>query len=128
MVRSHRGSSDPRQCTVLHNLDDYRWYVVAAVALTIPRPLFLRGEQLLTALQVLSRGSFFDDIRQLALISERGAQAGFHKFGGHFAADLYEEHIGIPTGETLKKVLDDYDRLGFTGAVGSTDVTHIRWS
>ena len=84
-------------------------------------------KQVLVALQVLSRGNCFDDIKQMSLISESTAQAVFHKFCGHFASELYDEHIRLPTGATQAKVLDEYDRLGFTGAIGSTDVTHIRW-
>eukprot|EP00904_Undaria_pinnatifida_P003091 jgi/Undpi1/12783/HiC_scaffold_6.g02451.m1 len=83
--------------------------------------------KVLTALQVLSRGNCFDDIKQLSLISESMAQATFHKFCSHFARELYDEHIRVPVGADKEKVMDEYNRLGLTGAIGSTDVTHIRW-
>lgn len=60
-------------------------------------------------------------------MSESAAQATFHNFCRYFALELYDEHISLPTGEALERVMHDYDRLGFTGAVGSTDVTHVKW-
>ena len=78
-------------------------------------------------LQILSRRNCFGDIRQLALISEATAQAVLHKFWGHLAAELHDEHIRLPTGATEEKALNEYDRLGFTGAIGSTDVARMRW-
>ncbi|CAN0110840.1 unnamed protein product [Ectocarpus sp. 6 AP-2014] len=43
---------------------------------------------------------------------------------------MYDEHIHLPTEESgkLDLVMEQYDRLGFTGAMGSMDVTHIAWS
>lgn len=60
-------------------------------------------------------------------MSKQTAQATFHKFCKSFASELYEEHIYLPTGTYLDHVMDQYSRMGFTGAVGSTDVTHVRW-
>lgn len=89
--------------------------------------IFPRILQVLSALQVLGRGNFFDDVSQLSFMSESVAQASFHVFCKNFAAELYDSHIYLPTGEALKKVMRDYHRLGFSGAMGSTDVSHIRW-
>lgn len=58
-------------------------------------------------------------------MSELTIQAVFHKFCKHFAKEMYDKHIYLPIGNALAKVIDHYDRLGFTGAIGSTDVTHI---
>ena len=55
------------------------------------------------------------------------AAATFHKFCKNFAEDLYEEHIYLPTGAYQDKVMDEYHKLGFTGEIGSTDVTHVGW-
>lgn len=33
----------------------------------------------------------------------------------------------LPKGGDLKRVMDHYDQLGFMGAMGSTDVTHVHW-
>ncbi|CAN0329295.1 unnamed protein product, partial [Ascophyllum nodosum] len=83
--------------------------------------------QILTALQILGRGSCFDDILQLSLVSKAMAAATFHKFFKHFAMEMFEEHIYLPTGTYLDEVMDHYHKLGFTGAMGSTDVTHVGW-
>ncbi|CAB1116465.1 unnamed protein product [Ectocarpus sp. CCAP 1310/34] len=55
-------------------------------------------QQVLTALQILGRGNCFDDICQLSLMSKPMAAATFHKFCKHFAQELFEEHIYLPTG------------------------------
>ncbi|CAM9702796.1 unnamed protein product [Discosporangium mesarthrocarpum] len=39
---------------------------------------------------------------------------------------MYETWIFAPVGDDLKKVTDTFGKLRFPGAVGSTDVTHIR--
>ncbi|CAB1111571.1 unnamed protein product [Ectocarpus sp. CCAP 1310/34] len=84
-------------------------------------------QQVLTALQILGRGNCFDDICQLSLMSKPMAAATFHKFCKHFAQELFEEHIYLPTGSYQDEVMCMYDKLGMTGAIGSTDVTHIGW-
>ncbi|CAN0390838.1 unnamed protein product, partial [Ascophyllum nodosum] len=60
-------------------------------------------------------------------MSEPTIQASFHQFCKYFAEEFYEEHIFLPTGTMQTKVMEDFHKVGFTGAVGSTDVTHIRW-
>ena len=60
-------------------------------------------------------------------MSESTIQAVFHRFCKTFAEEMYEDHVHLPGGDALSRVMDQYDKLGFTGAVGSTDVTHIRW-
>ncbi|CAN0410174.1 unnamed protein product, partial [Pylaiella littoralis] len=83
--------------------------------------------QILTALQILGRGNCFDDINQLSLMSKSMAAATFHKFCKNFAKEMFEEHIYLPTGTYQDEVMDCYRKLGFTGAIGSTDVTHVGW-
>ena len=63
-------------------------------------------------------------------MSAATVQAMFHKFCEHFAKEMYDEHIYLPTEKNgeLDHVVRQYDRLGFTGAMGSMDVTHIGWS
>ena len=84
--------------------------------------------QVLTALQILGRGNCFDDILQLSLMSKSMAAATFHKFCKHFAEEVFDEHIYLPTGTYQDEVMRMYHLLGFTGAIGSTDVTHIGWA
>lgn len=51
----------------------------------------------------------------------------FHDFCRKFVDAFYHKWIYLPTGDELKEIMDQYDALGFTGAVGSTDVTHVAW-
>ncbi|CAM9289701.1 unnamed protein product, partial [Hapterophycus canaliculatus] len=57
-------------------------------------------------------------------------QAASHKSWGHFAQDMYDEYIYVPKKENgeLDHVMGQFDKLGFPGAMGSTDVTHVAWS
>ncbi|CAM9826734.1 unnamed protein product [Sphacelaria rigidula] len=83
--------------------------------------------KVLAALQTLGRGTCFDDISQMSLMSEPVACASFHAFCEHFAQELYADHVRLPTGDDQDKVMEDFHKLGFTGAVGSADVTHVKW-
>ena len=83
--------------------------------------------QVLSALKILGRGNFFDDLCEWSYMSEPTIQASFHQFCKYFAEEFYEEHIFLPTGTMQTKVMEDFHKVEFTGAVGSTDVTHIRW-
>lgn len=60
-------------------------------------------------------------------MSKSMAAATFHKFCKHFAKEMFAEHIYLPTGSYQAEVMRMYHQLGFTGAIGSTDVTHIGW-
>ena len=90
-----------------------------------PTPAF---RQVLASLHILGRGNVYDDMTQLSFMSESMACVTFHKFCKFFARDLYDAHVRLPTGEALERVMLDYHKLGFTGAVGSTDVTHVKWA
>ncbi|CAM9721132.1 unnamed protein product [Pylaiella littoralis] len=82
--------------------------------------------EILTALQILGRGNCLD-INQLSSMSKSMAAATFHKFCKNFAKEMFEEHIYLPTGTYQDEVMDCYRKLGFTGAIGSTDFTHVGW-
>ena len=58
-------------------------------------------------------------------MSSAVVQATFHKFCEHFATEMYDEHIFLPSDENgeLDRVMEQYEKLGFPGAMGSTDVT-----
>jgi hypothetical protein len=34
----------------------------------------------------------------------------------------------MPVGDELKKVMEVYKLLGFNGAIGSMDCTHVKWN
>ncbi|CAN0410976.1 unnamed protein product, partial [Scytosiphon promiscuus] len=81
-----------------------------------------------SCLQVLGRGNCFDDIPQMGGMSEPTAQRVFHLFTRQFSRTFYSKWVPFPEGETLARIMKDYDDLGFPGAMGSTDVTHIHWA
>ncbi|CAM9833229.1 unnamed protein product [Pylaiella littoralis] len=60
-------------------------------------------------------------------MSKSMAAATFHKFCKNFANETFEEHMYLPTGTYQDEVVDCYCKLGFTAAIGSTDVTHVGW-
>lgn len=60
-------------------------------------------------------------------MSKSMAAAKFHKFCKNFAEEMFKEHIYLPTGAYEDEVMENFRKLGFTGAIGSTDVTHIGW-
>ncbi|CAN0185409.1 unnamed protein product [Pylaiella littoralis] len=85
--------------------------------------------KVLASLHILGRGNFFEDMTQMSHISEPTIQITFHMFNKLFAQEFYHDHVHLPTaGEDQDQVMRHYDLLGFTGAIGSTDVTHIKWA
>jgi len=82
----------------------------------------------MACLQILGRGNCFQDIYHMSFMSLQTAATTFHSFCKYFSEEMYDEHIYLPTGDNLKKVMQQYALLGFSGAMGSTDVTHIPWA
>ena len=82
----------------------------------------------MAALQILGRGTFYDDVSQLSFMSESTVCKTFHLFCECCAQELYHHHVRLPSGSDQVKAMAEYDRLGCSGAIGSTDVTHIKWA
>ncbi|CAM9676535.1 unnamed protein product [Discosporangium mesarthrocarpum] len=59
-------------------------------------------------------------------IHESTVQACFHTLCKNFEKGMCKTWISAPEGEDLKDVTATFARLGFPGAVGSCDVTHVR--
>ena len=51
----------------------------------------------------------------------------FNLFTKNFVKHFFNDYINIPTGTKLKDVMNVYAKLGFPGAIGSMDVTHVKW-
>lgn len=83
---------------------------------------------MLAVLEVLGRGTFFEDVAQRSNMSMATAHSAFHRFCREFALTLFDQWIALPTGDDLAKVMQVYDDLGFTGAMASCDVTHVAWA
>ena len=87
-----------------------------------PIPLLL-----LTSLRYLGRGLNFDDVAECASLNEETVRVFFHCFIDFGSVVLYALYIRPPTCAEDAKAHDtgEYDVTGFTGAIGSTDATHI---
>lgn len=81
----------------------------------------------MASLYILGRGTCFDTVSELSFISEQRVGQIFHEFCGKFAVHMYDKWIKLPEGEDLARVMRQYAYVGFPGAVGSTDVTHVAW-
>lgn len=60
-------------------------------------------------------------------MGESTVHAVFHTFCKKFAQELYKDYVQLPKGDDKKRVMEHYNKLGLTGAIGSTDVTHVKW-
>lgn len=78
-------------------------------------------------MHILGTGNRFEDICRETLMSDAVVRCTFHTFCKRFASELYDDHIRLPAGRALEKTMAEYDRLGLTGAIGSTDFIRIKW-
>jgi len=87
--------------------------------------------KILSVLRILGRGSCADDINELSGIGESTVHELFKTFVVNFSQrgsdGFYDEWIKPPVGEDLQKVMDMYANMGFPGARGSMDCTHVVW-
>lgn len=78
-------------------------------------------------LRILGRGSVLDDIEEFCRVRKSTVHAIFHQFINGVARTMFAAYVTPPSGDRLKRVLNTYARLGFPGAVGSVDCTHVYW-
>lgn len=83
--------------------------------------------KVLACLQILSAGNCFDHVSEMSGMSKSTACSAFHTFCERISVELYDKWINLPKGGELEAVMDHYDKLGLTGAMGSTDITHVAW-
>jgi Plant transposon protein len=113
-----------RLCT---EAEKHGWLRVAATdaAGRSSIPLELK---LLSVLYVLGSGAALRTVAELSEISESSVQRALHAFSSGFCATMYDEWIKPPAEpEHVKEILKHYAAVGFPGAVGSSDVTHVPW-
>ena len=82
--------------------------------------------RILIGLRILARGNCADDISEMSGIAESTVNTICHQFTEAFVTHFYDEFVSFPAGERLKTVVKAYEDLGFPGACGSMDVTHVR--
>jgi Plant transposon protein len=84
--------------------------------------------KLLCCLRVLGRDECFDSIEDMSDVPEKTVWWFFKLFITNFPKALMNDVVRPPKeGVELQKVMNVYTRMGFPGAVGSVDATHIRW-
>ena len=79
-------------------------------------------------MRILGRDYCSDSISELSFIGESTVNAIFKAFLKQFSEALYDLYVRPPEGEELLVVMERYRRLGFPGAIGSVDCTHVKWS
>lgn len=79
-------------------------------------------------LRILGRGNCADDISELSGVGCSTVHAIWHQFIRGIERSMFPVYVTPPTGNHLKTVMDTYARLGFPGAVGSVDCTHVAWN
>lgn len=80
------------------------------------------------ALRTLGRGTLHDDVAEITGAVKEVHRLAFLKFISFIANELRNEWINVPVDGELRRVLEEYERLGFPGCVGSMDATHIHWA
>lgn len=84
--------------------------------------------KLLCCLRVLGRDECFCTIEEMSDVPEKTVWWFFKIFIVNFPKCLKNEVLRPPReGDELEKVMNVYKKMGFPGAVGSVDATHIRW-
>ena len=82
--------------------------------------------KILIALRVLGRDAKADDINELINIGESTATYIFKTFVTEFSKVFMSTFVKFPEQEELLDIMETYRMLGFPGAIGSVDCTHVR--
>ena len=84
--------------------------------------------KVLGALCMVCKGCAFDAIAELSGMSEQTMQRFFHTFWEQFVSHFKDLWIKYPkTATEAERSMQMYKELGFPGAVGSVDCTHVWW-
>ena len=83
--------------------------------------------KILVALKILGRDYDCDTVSELSAIGESTCNEIFRKFETTFSKYYYPRYVTFPEGDELNRVMEVYRQLGFPGACGSMDGTHVRW-
>lgn len=78
-------------------------------------------------LNYIGRGTFHDDVAELSGCSKELHRKSFHKLIKYVYSNLKDIYIRYPVNDELEEVLKEYENIGFPGAVGSIDATHVKW-
>lgn len=76
----------------------------------------------------LTRAVPFDSMALLTNCSEEVHRKFLIQFVHHFVEKLYDSNVFMPTTtDEIKELESQYRKVGFPGAIGSTDCVHIAW-
>jgi hypothetical protein len=79
-------------------------------------------------LRQLARGIHFDAIAELTNTECETHRRFFHDFMPGIARIMYAKYVKMPSSHTeIKKIEEIYEKMGFPGCIGSTDVTKVPW-
>ena len=70
-------------------------------------------------------GNCADEIAEMSQCGESSVLEFFKMFVTNFSSVFKEDFVQIHSGERLKLAMDVYTKLGFPGAFGSMDATHV---
>mmetsp|Transcript_110408 Transcript_110408/g.216496 ORF Transcript_110408/g.216496 Transcript_110408/m.216496 type:complete len:380 (-) Transcript_110408:798-1937(-) len=85
--------------------------------------------KVMISLRILGGGSCCDDMCEMSGVGESTCNRIFHTFVvGMSKPEVLKMYVKPPVEAKLAAVMDTYARLGFPGAVGSIDCTHVQWN
>ena len=82
--------------------------------------------KVLVALRCLGRDAVCDDCEELSNISEKTCNVILKQFIKEYPKKFGHLYIKMSTGDELLNDMEVYRCLGFPGAIGSADCTHIK--
>jgi len=83
--------------------------------------------KVLGALRTLGRATLHDDVAEISGADAETHRKAFILFIRFVSSHFREEWIREPEGEELEQVVREFQMMGFPGAVGSMDATHVHW-
>jgi hypothetical protein len=84
--------------------------------------------KVLICLRILGRGSYHDDVAEMAFSFKSTCHKIFRQFLRNFTPAFYTKFVTQPTGLRRKKIMDTYAKIGLHGCMGSMDATHVFWA
>ena len=84
--------------------------------------------KIMVALRILSRNNDMDTMEELTGIKRSTIHTIFTKFIVNFTGAFFDKYVNLPEGEELTRIMNAYKMMGFNGAFGSVDCTHVYWN
>ena len=85
-------------------------------------------QKLAAAVHMLTTNCSVRKAGQMAGVSKTCVQSFFHPWLALIMETEYHKHVYLPQGADLARIKDTYRKLGFPGAVCSTDGVHVFWA